>query len=269
KITGTFQGLAQGNFVPGSLGLLKVFYNATANVSDGNNNDLAVITNTPPTITSPSLGTVIPVFENNTKGQNPQNVNFNVTAIDLDNTGPLSYSASYNGIDLSLNPLPGATFNTSSQVFNWSPSEVQGQQSYNITFAVNDTGATSLRVVKIDVAEVNESPNINIPFPSYQGNETENINFNVSATDPDRDANGNPLNNLTFSLVNGLAGMTIDPVTGQFNWTPTEAQVNVTPQTTIVVGFAVQDGVGGSNAKNIVFTLNELNSRPYFVPGSF
>ena len=43
--------------------------------------------------------------------------------------------------------------------------------------------------------------------------------FTASATDPDL-----PANTLAFSLIGAPTGASIDPVTGEFSWTPAESQ---------------------------------------------
>src|SRR5262249_42054371 len=45
------------------------------------------------------------------------------------------------------------------------------------------------------------------------------LSFTASATDTDL-----PANTITFSLIGAPAGASIDPVSGAFTWTPTEAQ---------------------------------------------
>src|SRR4029079_3828933 len=58
--------------------------------------------------------------------------------------------------------------------------------------------------------------------------------YQAQATDADGDA-------LTFALVSGPAGLTVDPSTGLVGWTPAAAQLG-----TQAVTLSVADGHGGS-----------------------
>ncbi len=60
----------------------------------------------------------------------------------------------------------------------------------------------------------------------------QNLAFAVTATDPDPGAV------LTYSMLNGPAGATLNPTTGAFSWTPSAAQVGTFP----AVEFIVSDG---------------------------
>lgn len=62
------------------------------------------------------------------------------------------------------------------------------------------------------------APPVLAPIGNKVGNEESLITFTASATDPD---NGQTL---TYSLVGAPAGASIDPASGVFTWTPTEAQ---------------------------------------------
>ena len=81
------------------------------------------------------------------------------------------------------------------------------------------------------------------------------LTFTAQATDTDQ-----PANTLTFTLEGALEGATINPTTGEFTFTPTEAQG---PGSFIVI-VRVTDN--GSPAKNdfeqITITVNEVNLPP-------
>ena len=51
--------------------------------------------------------------------------------------------------------------------------------------------------------------------------------------------------------------MTIDPVSGAFSWTPTEAQGGLTPNVTVTVS----DGTT-TDSQSFTVTVNELNDAP-------
>jgi hypothetical protein len=50
----------------------------------------------------------------------------------------------------------------------------------------------------------------------------QTLRFNVIATDPDL-----PLQQLSYQIVSGATGATIDPISGEFSWTPTVVGTNV------------------------------------------
>ena len=82
------------------------------------------------------------------------------------------------------------------------------------------------------------------------------MSFVASATDPDL-----PANTLTFSLDAGApAGATVDPVSGVFNWTPTEAQGPGAYPVTVRV---TDDGTPNlDDFETITITVSELNQPP-------
>src|SRR5207344_1496335 len=130
-----------------------------------------------------------------------------------------------NTFTFSAGDLPaGATLDPTTGVFSWTPAETQGPAVFNgIGFGVSD-GPTSVgEAITITVLEVNQAPVL-----AAIGNKTVNegtlLTFTATATDGDV-----PINNRSFSLANGAGGLVpvgalIDNFTGQFTWTPTEAQ---------------------------------------------
>ena len=108
-------------------------------------------------------------------------------------------------------------------VFTWTPTSTEGQTApYSFTFKVADPfGASATSTVSITVVNVDRAPAftvtpdyivlpVNIPTPLvYQ--------FQYVAVDPD----GTPV---TYSLLAGPVGSSIDAVTGLFTWGPTVDQ---------------------------------------------
>ncbi|HQZ65816.1 MAG TPA: putative Ig domain-containing protein, partial [Planctomycetaceae bacterium] len=85
--------------------------------------------------------------------------------------------------------------------------------------------------------------------------EGTSLSFVVSATDPDAGQS------LTYSLnSNAPAGATINPSTGQFNWTPTEQQ----GPGTFSFSITVADNGSGNlrNTRAFSVTVNEVNQAP-------
>jgi len=72
--------------------------------------------------------------------------------------------------------------------------------------------------------------------------------YDATATDPDNDA-------LTFSLLSGPAGMTVDASTGTVSWSPAGTDVG-----NAAVALKVDDGHGGSVEQD--FTLSVINPPP-------
>ncbi len=95
--------------------------------------------------------------------------------------------------------------------------------SDTLTIISNDQGNTGEGGVKSDtdtvsitLTQVNDAPVIS-PLDPVTGDEGSLISFTAVASDVDGQ-------NLFYSLVNAPAGANIDPVTGEFSWTPTESQ---------------------------------------------
>lgn len=123
----------------------------------------------------------------------------------------------------SLTAAPaGATIDPASGVISWTPTEAQGGSSDSpFAFTVRLTDSHDVFVEQsfsVTVNEVNAAPSL-----AAIGNQTidEQVPFALGASASDEDL---PANTLTYSLVGGPAGASIDPATGAFNWTPGEAQ---------------------------------------------
>src|SRR3989442_871820 len=67
-------------------------------------------------------------------------------------------------------------------------------------------------------------------------------------------------NTLTFALVAGPGGMTLDSTTGVLTWTPTEAQG---PSTNVITVRVTDNGSPPlSGTKSFTIIVNEVNSAP-------
>src|SRR5204862_459736 len=76
-----------------------------------------------------------------------------------------------------------------------------------------------------------------------------------TATDTDL-----PANTLTFALVSGPSGVSVNPTTGVLTWTPTEAQG---PSTNTITVKVTDDGTPALSATNsFTVVVNEVNSAP-------
>ncbi|NND74213.1 MAG: tandem-95 repeat protein, partial [Ilumatobacter sp.] len=166
-----------------------------------------------------------------------------------------------NGLTYAAAGLPtGATLDSSTGEFTWTPTEAQ-DGTHPITFTVTDDGAgalTDAEAISITVGEVNVAP-VLAAIGDRAVDETTALNFTVTATDADLPANG-----LTFSATGLPAGATLDPSTGDFSWTPTEAQGGAAYPVTFTVA---DDGAGAlSDSEAITITANEVNAAPVLDP---
>ena len=157
----------------------------------------------------------------------------------IDELQLLTFTASATDSDLPTNSLTftlengltglvpsGASIDPITGVFTWTPAEEQGPGTHTFDVVVTDNGTPALsdrETISITVNEVNVAP-VLAPIDNQTIDERVLFTFTALATDSDV-----PTNSLSFSLENGVAGLvptgaSIDPTTGVFTWTPTEAQ---------------------------------------------
>lgn len=185
----------------------------------------------------------------------------------VDEGQPVNFIASVTDTDLPANTLSfsfvggvpeGATLDPATGAFSWTPSEAQGPSAPAITIRVTDDGTPQLsaqRTFTITVREINNPPVID-PLADRPVSEHQTLLFTVTATDPD-----NPPAALRYSLDPGAPeGATIDPVSGAFAWSPSEAQGPGTYPISIRV--TEQDAGGLSSARVVTLTVLEENEAP-------
>ena len=177
---------------------------------------------------------------------------FTISAIEVAlPTGLLTYSAA---------GLPGgASFDPLTRTFRWTPTEIQGPGTYEVTFAVSDGSATDSELVTITVAEVNVAPELSV-IANQTVNAQATLSFSLSAAS-DRDL---PTQTLTYSLdaASVTAGMTIDPSSGEFRWTPSESLGGSAYSVTVTV---TDNGMNPPNLtamRNFTITVSEVNAPP-------
>jgi hypothetical protein len=116
----------------------------------------------------------------------------------------------------------GASIDPSTGQFSWTPSEGTLPGIHTITVRVSDDGLPSLddfETITITVNDINLPP-VLATIGGQSVEEGSPLTFTASATNPDL-----ATENLSFSLDSGApAGATIHPTTGEFNWTPAEAE---------------------------------------------
>jgi hypothetical protein len=151
-----------------------------------------------------------------------------------------------------LSAPAGASINSSSGLFTWTPSEAQGPGVYGFTVRVTDGVTYAEQTVSVTVNEVNAAPVLNGVPAAITADELTLVTFDADASDSDL-----PAQTLTFSLVGGPAGAAINATTGIFSWTPTEAQGPGSYPFTV----RVSDGLTNSD-QGVTITVNEVNSAP-------
>ena len=176
---------------------------------------------------------------------------FTAAATDPDSGQTLSYS-------LDPGAPAGASINSASAAFTWTPTEAQGPGSYPITVRVTDNGTPSSNdweTITVVVNEVNTAP-VLAPITNQTVNEGGTVSVTASASDADV-----PAQTITYSLDPGApAGMTINASSGAIAWTTTEANG---PGTYTVTVRAKDNGTPLLNsARTFTVTVNEVNTAP-------
>jgi hypothetical protein len=158
----------------------------------------------------------------------------------------------------------GATINSSTGAFSWTPTEAQGPGSYPITVRVTDNGtpvSNDFETITVTVSEVNAAPALAAIAPQSV-NEGSTLTVAASATDSDV-----PVNSVSYSLEPGApAGMTINSSTGVISWTPGESSG---PD---VIPVTVRATDNGSpvlfTRQSFTVTVNEVNVAPVLTLGT-
>lgn len=185
----------------------------------------------------------------------------------VDELRELTFAASSTDSDLPLNKLTltlatgapeGATIDPVTGVFRWVPAETQGPGQYPVTVRVTDNGELPLAAEQsftVTIREVNTPPSVAV-ISEQSVDELAELTFTASHTDTDL-----PVNKLTFNLgTEAPEGATIDPVTGVFRWTPTEAQGPGRYPVTVRV---TDDGEPPLSAEQtFTVTVSEVNIAP-------
>lgn len=138
-----------------------------------------------------------------------------------------------NTLTFALVSAPTGASVTASGLFAWTPTEAQGPGTNPITVKVSDNGSPSLSSTQsfnLVVFETNAPPVLAFINDQNATPGTQLI-VNASATDPDL-----PTNTLSYSLSPGApTGVTINPNTGVFTWTPATNQAPATNLVTVRV----------------------------------
>jgi hypothetical protein len=171
----------------------------------------------------------------------------------------LTFTASASDVDVPPNVLSyslvgepvGAAIDAVSGVFTWTPVESQGPGSYTFDVVVSDGVLTDTETITVTVDEVNVAPMLGAVGDQSVDEQTL-LTLVASATDSDL-----PANPLSYSLVGEPAGASINPLSGVFDWTPTEAQ----GPGSYTFDVVVSDGAL-TDTETITVTVGEVNVAP-------
>ncbi|MCH7948751.1 MAG: hypothetical protein IIC66_13240, partial [candidate division Zixibacteria bacterium] len=171
-------------------------------------------------------------------------LSFSTSASDADGTTPA----------LTASPLPaGATFidnSGGSGTFSWTPDFTQSG-TYNVTFYATDGVATDSEVVTITVTESGNQAPLLSAIGSQSVTEGNNLNFSISASDPDSTIPALS----TSSLPTGASFTDNGDGSGTFDWSPDFTQSAVYSLT-----FYASDGLL-IDSEVVTITVNEAGNQ--------
>jgi hypothetical protein len=178
--------------------------------------------------------------------------------MDADELVELTFTATASDVDdpaqtltFSLVGAPeGASIDPAMGVFSWTPNELQGGSPFTFRVVVSDGELSGYEIITVYVNETNSEPVLD-PIGPQTVNELDTLEFTATASDSD-----DPEQTLTFSLVGAPEGASIDSATGEFSWTPTEAEDGI-----YTFDVCVSDGEL-DDCETITVTVNEVNVPP-------
>lgn len=161
-------------------------------------------------------------------------------------------------LTFSLSGAPaGATIDSTTGVFRWTPSEAQGPGEHSITVEVTTVaGALSTVTFQVSVSEVNQTPALD-EIVNWTIDEDQLLEFTAAGSDLDL-----PSQKLIFTLIGAPQGATLDASTGRFRWQPNETQGGQDFAMTI----RVTDSFGAFAERTFQVLVNEVDEAPRFDP---
>ena len=225
-------------------------YTFTFNVTDGSL-----------TTSVTSVVTVLRVNVAPTLSLNPAGPNFSVNegaalsvqlvGADANDNTTLVYSY------VSTPAATGATFNTATGAFAWTPATNQNG-TYNVTFTVSDGSLSTSVSSVITVGKVNLAPSLTLSpaATSYSVNEGETLTITLNGTDPNT---GDVLSYSITSPTTLPAGAAL--ASNVFTWTPTFDLGRTAPYS---FTFKVADQGGLSATVTASITVVNVNRAPVF-----
>jgi uncharacterized protein (TIGR03790 family) len=121
-------------------------------------------------------------------------------------------------IMFSLDEAPQGMSITSYGRITWFPQEIHVSKTHTVIVNVTDSEEFDVQVYQIFVSNVNDKPQI-VSSAITSVNEDADYIYDVDAQDEDAD------DQLTYSLDLAPEGMSIDPITGEIIWLPTNSDV--------------------------------------------
>ncbi len=171
-------------------------------------------------------------------------------------TPTLSPNQNIDLIDL-ITSVPGSSvpptmgpFSTFSKLppITWTPT-LADTGSYLIGITVITASSSGRHYFPLRVRALNEIP-IVTTSPDTTANEDELYSYSIQTADANSDT-------LSFTLITGPEGMTVDSATGIVQWTPTQSDVGSTS-----ISVRIADGNGGENLHNYTLVVANTNDAP-------
>ncbi|MGI9036251.1 MAG: Ig-like domain-containing protein [Pyrinomonadaceae bacterium] len=156
-----------------------------------------------------------------------------------------------------INAPAGASIDSASGVFKWTPTEAQGPGTYTVTFRVTDNGTPSLsdqQTMTITVNEVNKAPVAENAAVSLDEDTT--VLIFLKATDVDL-----PANKLTYSIVSNPAHGILTGTDPNLIYQP-NPDFNGSDSFT----FKANDGSLDSNTATVSINVRPVNDAPVARP---
>uniref|UniRef100_UPI003A94C77F tandem-95 repeat protein n=1 Tax=Marinobacter sp. TaxID=50741 RepID=UPI003A94C77F len=152
-----------------------------------------------------------------------------------------------------------ATIDVETGVWSFVPTDANwfGTDQFTVT-VTDDEGGTTEQVISITLANMDDAAVITGDV-SYSGNEGDAVSGDLNATDADGLTDGTYFT-VTAQSANGIAA--IDAETGDWTFTPTDANWYGTDQFTVTV----TDDEGGTTEQVISITLANVNDAPVTTP---
>ncbi|MDH7501585.1 MAG: putative Ig domain-containing protein [Verrucomicrobiota bacterium] len=126
----------------------------------------------------------------------------------------------------------GMTLDASTGVLSWTPAEDQGPATFTVSVTVSDDGVPPLAdstSFQVTVNEVNAPPVLSA-IADRAVDVGQTVSVVCTALDPDI-----PVNTLTWQLIEGAAGATINESTGELTWTLEQSHAGQTFRFTVRV----------------------------------
>jgi len=148
----------------------------------------------------------------------------------------------------------GATLDSQTGQFQWTPAESAGGLTFGIDVQVaDDTGLSDTQTFRLTINEANPGSPVLTNLVDRESDEEQLFEFVVTATDSNTSSE-----NLTFELLRSPVGSTLDPQSGLFQWTPAESAGGLT----FGIDVQVTDDTGLSDTGTFRLTINEVNQAP-------